>query len=58
MFVEQIYETDIEDKFIDLYHRNASIYLPKNLTFRQSYKYGFRVYKTKLNILIPYIFIF
>ena len=43
MFVEQIYQTDIENKSIDLQTRNASIYLPSNLTFHQSYLLGVQV---------------
>jgi hypothetical protein len=43
MFVEQIYQTDIENKSIDLQTRNASIYLPNNLTFHQSYLLGVQV---------------
>jgi hypothetical protein len=43
IFVEQIYQKDIEDKFIDLNTRNASIYLPKNLAFLSSDLLGIQV---------------
>jgi len=44
MLVEQIHDDDLEDKTIDFFTRNASIYFPKNLTFHQSHQIGVLVY--------------
>jgi len=43
MLVEQILPDALASKFIDLRTRNASVFLPDNLTYSQSNKIGIRV---------------
>jgi hypothetical protein len=58
MFIQQIYEKDIENKSIDLKTRNASIYLPKKLAIPQSDVLGIQVNSFQLNYSIEYFVFF
>ncbi len=58
MFIQQIYEKDIENKSIDLKTRNASIYLPKKLAIPQSDELGIQVNSFELNHSIEYFVFF
>ncbi len=58
MFIQQIYEKNIEDKSIDLKTRNASIYLPKKLAIPQSDELGIQVNSFELNHSIEYFVFF